>query len=93
MDELIGQAATAPPWLAFKTDSIGANQPLISESLIADNIWQAGEVWEFVLQAYWPWRWLRSVLARPRPGLGSGFPWTWPHPDSLRSGCPIRVPL
>lgn len=53
MDELVGQAATAPPWLAFKIDSIGANQPLISESLIADNIWQAGEVWEFVLQDYW----------------------------------------
>jgi hypothetical protein len=51
-DELVGQWGTVPPWLSFKIDSLGENQPLISESLIVDNIWQAGETWEFVLQDY-----------------------------------------
>lgn len=35
--------------LAFKIDSVGANAPLVFESLVADGIFQAGEVWEFIL--------------------------------------------
>jgi len=53
MDEFVGQAGTAPPWLAFKIDSLGENTPLVLESMIADNIWQPGERWEFILQDYW----------------------------------------
>jgi len=50
-DEYVGQMGFSP-WLAFKIDSIGKNTPLVYESMIADNIFQAGEVWEFVIQEY-----------------------------------------
>ncbi|MDF7825882.1 PEP-CTERM sorting domain-containing protein [Pontiellaceae bacterium B12227] len=38
--------------LAFNIDSVGLNTPLVYESIVADNIFQAGEVWEFVIQDY-----------------------------------------
>ncbi len=38
--------------LAFKIDSVGVNKPLVYESIIPDNIFQAGEVWEFIIQDY-----------------------------------------
>ncbi len=38
--------------LAFKIDSIGVNKPLVYESKIADNIFQSGEVWQFIIQDY-----------------------------------------
>jgi len=42
---------------AFRIDNAasdpgGAHHPLISESILADGIWQAGEEWRFVLQDY-----------------------------------------
>jgi hypothetical protein len=38
--------------LAFKIDDFGANTPLVSESITADNIFEAGETWTFILQDY-----------------------------------------
>jgi hypothetical protein len=38
--------------LAFKIDDLGANTPLVSETGLADNVFQAGETWVFILQDY-----------------------------------------
>ena len=51
-DELVGQTGTQPAWYAFKIDSVGVNQPLISESLNPDGVFEDTEVWEFVIQDY-----------------------------------------
>ena len=37
---------------AFNIDNFGANTPLVYESMVSDNIFQAGEIWEFVIQEY-----------------------------------------
>ncbi len=41
--------ATTP---AFRIDSIGANRPLIGESLIANGLFEPGETWDFIIQDY-----------------------------------------
>jgi len=51
VDEWVGETGV-PPGLAFKIDAVGNNTPLVFESIIADGIFQAGEVWEFVIQDY-----------------------------------------
>ncbi|MBI9020711.1 MAG: PEP-CTERM sorting domain-containing protein [Verrucomicrobia bacterium] len=51
VDELLGEVGFSTG-LAFKIDSVGFNTPLVSESMIVDNIFQAGEIWEFVIQDY-----------------------------------------
>ena len=38
--------------LAFRIDAVGANTPLIGESLTPDGIFEAGELWTFVLDDY-----------------------------------------
>jgi len=38
--------------LAFKIDAIGANTPLIFESMAFNGIFEPGEKWEFVIQDY-----------------------------------------
>jgi hypothetical protein len=38
--------------LAFKIDSVGLNRPLIFESITANNIFEPGETWRFVVQDY-----------------------------------------
>lgn len=37
---------------AFRIDTIGVHRALVFESILADNIWQVGEEWRFVLQDY-----------------------------------------
>src|SRR6185503_13401229 len=37
---------------AFHIDNVGVNQPLISESLVADLIFDVGETWVFVIQDF-----------------------------------------
>jgi hypothetical protein len=37
---------------AFRIDSVGANKPLISESLTADGIFENDETWSFVIDDY-----------------------------------------
>jgi len=51
-DGWIGNAGLADHEEAFKIDSIGINTPLVFESLIIDNIFQAGETWNFIIQDY-----------------------------------------
>lgn len=41
------------PGLAFKIDNIGANTPLVFESMTPDLIFEPGETWQFVIQEYW----------------------------------------
>ena len=38
--------------LAFKIDNQDINTPLVSESITPNNIFEVGEVWEFVIQDY-----------------------------------------
>lgn len=58
-------AAPAVPGLAFRIDSIGLNRPLISESMTADGIFEAGETWEFLIQDY------TNAFGLPPDALGS----------------------
>jgi hypothetical protein len=52
-DDGEAQDLKAPGWtLAFKIDNVGANTPLVYESMTQDNIFEPGEVWEFVVQDY-----------------------------------------
>jgi hypothetical protein len=51
-DGWIGNAGLDDHEEAFKIDSIGINMPLVFESLIPDNIFQAGEMWNFIIQDY-----------------------------------------
>ena len=38
-------SATGDSTLAFRIDSVGGNNPLVYESMTADNIWEIGEFW------------------------------------------------
>ena len=38
--------------LAFKIDSVGFNTPLVGESMLLDDVFEAGESWSFVIQDY-----------------------------------------
>jgi len=51
-DGLIGNAGLGDAQLAFRIDSVGKNIPLVFESMLADNIFQAGEIWCFVIQDF-----------------------------------------
>jgi len=51
-DERVGQMGFQQLGLAFKIDNVGANTPLVFESMTPDNIFEAGETWEFVIQDY-----------------------------------------
>ena len=69
--------------LAFKIDTTGVNQPLVSESIAADGIFEPGEAWEFIIDDY-------------NNGLGVG---AWvidsigvPSPNERSSGSIIAVP-
>ena len=37
---------------AFRIDQVGVNRPLISESILADGLFQPGETWRFIVQDY-----------------------------------------
>jgi len=52
-DDGLAQDISAPGWtLAFRIDNVGMNTPLIWESQTQDNIFEPGEIWEFVVQDY-----------------------------------------
>ncbi|HEY4760682.1 MAG TPA: PEP-CTERM sorting domain-containing protein [Thermoguttaceae bacterium] len=51
-DGSIGNVALKDAQLSFRIDWLGINKPLIFESMIPDNIWQAGELWTFVIQDF-----------------------------------------
>ena len=37
---------------AFYIDYVGQNQPLVSESMVVDTIFEPGETWQFIIQDY-----------------------------------------
>jgi hypothetical protein len=37
---------------AFRIDQAGVNRPLVSESILADGLFQPGETWRFIVQDY-----------------------------------------
>ncbi len=101
-DEYVGEIGFAA-WKSFKIDNLGVNTPLVSESLIPDNIFQPGEIWEFVIQEY-----NNALMAPPSAfdsigiaGASAGFPpssgsiiaWV-PEPNSgvlLAIGCLVLL--
>ena len=50
----VGEGGGSPgiSGLAFRIDSIGANRPLVFESLTPDGIFEPGETWQFIVQDY-----------------------------------------
>jgi len=52
IDEWVGQVGDPIPEEAFKIDSVGVNTPLVWESFAANDIFEVGETWWFVIQEY-----------------------------------------
>lgn len=78
---------------AFYIDYVGANQPLVYESIVADTIFQPGEVWEFIIQDY------VNTLGLPASAFGSwdsvnnlGLVGSQSGGDFVSSGSIIVVP-
>jgi hypothetical protein len=73
--------------LAFKIDNIGLNTPLVYESIAADNLFEPGEAWGFVIQDYINvFGLLPSAMGSPGVGtLSMGDP-------QLSSGSIIAIP-
>jgi hypothetical protein len=70
--------------LAFRIDNIGVNQPLMSESMTPNLIFEPGETWEFIIQNY------SNTLGLSAASFGSiGVP---SGGDGLSSGSIIAVP-
>jgi hypothetical protein len=51
-DEWVGNAGLGDARKAFRIDFVGANQPLISESVTVNGIWEPNETWGVVIQDY-----------------------------------------
>lgn len=51
-DGYIGNAVATDAQEAFRIDSVGINQPLIFESLGANNLFEPGETWHFIIQDF-----------------------------------------
>ena len=64
-----GIASGAPLFsgVAFRIDSVGFNRPLVAESMTADNVFEPGEEWRFVVQDY------ASPLGPPDSFFSVGF--------------------
>ena len=78
--------------LAFKIDSVGLNKPLVFESMIANDIFEPGETWQFLVQNYSNingllpsdfFSWLPPVMGLV--GVDSGF-------DPISSASIIAIP-
>ena len=73
---------------AFNIDWVGANIPLVGESIAADTIFAPGETWEFVIQDYF------NGFALPASAFGSvGLVGAASGGDSFSSGSIIAVPV
>lgn len=51
-DGLAGTSPNAPTLLTMRIDAVGANRPLVSESMTANGIFEIGETWQFILQDF-----------------------------------------
>ena len=73
-----------------RIDWVGVNTPLVYESMVVDNVFQAGETWEFIIQDY-----TNQLGGPPTPfdsvgiaGLSGG----WPPSTGSIIGSPVPVP-
>ncbi len=71
---------------AFKIDNIGVNTPLVNESMTLDNIFEPGEVWEFVIQDY------QNTYGLPPSAFGSPGVGFLSSGDPFSSGSIIAIP-
>ena len=72
-DDGEAQDLKAPGWtLAFRIDKVGANQPLVFESMAQDNIFEPNEVWQFVVQDYQNANFLAPSLLDSWDGMSQG---------------------
>ena len=70
--------------LAFKIDKVGANQPLVFESMNQDVIFEPGETWDFIIQDYF------NLAGLPASAFGTiGVP---SPGDPISSGSIIAIP-
>ena len=90
---VVGAAGT-PTATAFRidrkaNDPLGIHHPLIGESMTPDGIFEAGELWQFVIQDY------INALGKPASALGSiGVPSVpFVTPPDPSSGSIIAVPV
>jgi hypothetical protein len=74
----------APGVLAFRIDKVGTNQPLVSESILADGIFAPGEVWQFIIQDYTN-IFLLSASDLDEPGINEA--------GNFSSGSIVAVPV
>jgi hypothetical protein len=51
-DGWIGNLGAGDAEEAFRIDSVGINRPLVSESITANDIFEPGETWEFIIQDF-----------------------------------------
>jgi len=56
---------------AFRIDNIGINQPLVSESLVADGLFAPGETWVFNVEDWFPGAGVPLTFGSPGVGNGS----------------------
>jgi len=68
---------------AFKIDSVGTNQPLVSESNTVNGIFESGETWEFIIDDF------PLAAGDPAAFLSKGVPST----DSESTGSIIAIPI
>ena len=74
--------------LAFHIDATGRNQPLVSESISADGIFEPGEAWEFIIDDYsndlGVGAWVIDSIGVPSPDMqSSGSIIAIPEPSSF----------
>jgi len=72
--------------LAFKIDDIGLNQPLVSESMAQDLVFEPGETWAFIIQDY------QNGFGLPASAFGSIGVGNLSIGDQISSGSIIAVP-
>jgi hypothetical protein len=72
---------------AFKIDNIGNNKPLVFESISADNVFEAGETWSFIIQDY------QNIMGLSPSLLGSLGVGSFSVGNPMSSGSIIAVPV
>jgi hypothetical protein len=70
--------------LAFRIDNVGINRPLVFETMTQDNIFEAGEQWNFIIQDY-----QNTFGLSPRLFTSVGVPSIG---DQVSSGSIIAIP-
>lgn len=93
VDEMVGDVSVPGTKEAFKIDAVGANTPLVYESMNLDGVFEAGETWHFVIQEYANFTWNGLGYTQlPADALGSlGVAYASAN-DMVSSGSIVAIP-